>query len=66
MVHDVTASQVALGRSAYRDYGKGSGHAAGLNLGDCFAYALAIETGRPLLFVGDDFTHTDVEPALAS
>ena len=64
VVHDVTAAQVAIGRAAYRDYGKGSGHPAGLNLGDCFAYALAIETRRPLLFVGDDFGHTDVERAL--
>ena len=42
------------------DFGKGSGHAAGLNYGDCFAYALARELGEPLLFKGDDFAHTDI------
>ena len=56
--------QVAAARAAYRDYGRGSGHAAGLNFGDCFAYALAREQGAPLLFVGDDFARTDIEPAL--
>lgn len=63
-VHDVTATQVALARAAYRDFGKGTGHPAQLNVGDCFAYALARETGRPLLYVGDDFSHTDVTAAL--
>ena len=53
-----------LARDAYRRYGKGSGHAAKLNMGDCFAYALAKSTGEPLLFKGDDFRHTDIEPAL--
>ena len=61
----VTAAHVALARQAYRDYGKGSGHAARLNLGDCFAYALAKERDEPLLYVGDDFSHTDVRSALA-
>lgn len=42
----------------------GSGHAAGLNFGDCFAYALAATTGEPVLFTGDDFTHTDVLPVV--
>lgn len=59
----VTETQAHLARQAYRDYGKGSGHRAGLNFGDCFAYALAKDTREPLLFKGDDFTHTDVEPA---
>ena len=59
-----TATQADVARRAYRDYGKGSGHPAGLNLGDCFAYALATEQDEPLLFVGDDFTHTDVRSAL--
>ena len=58
----VDEQQVNAARAAYRDYGKGSGHAAGLNFGDCFAYALAATTGEPLLFKGDDFTHTDVLP----
>jgi len=46
-------------RSAYRRYGKGR-HPAGLNFGDCFSYALAISTGEPLLFKGNDFSKTDV------
>lgn len=58
------AAQARLARQAYATYGKGSGSPAGLNLGDCFSYALAKTTGLPLLFKGDDFTHTDVTPAL--
>ena len=54
----------AVGR-AYRSYGKGW-HAAGLNFGDCFAYALAKEHDCPLLFVGDDFSLTDVKPAFTA
>ena len=49
--------------AAYARYGKGV-HAAGLNFGDCFAYDAAMEDGRPLLFVGEDFRRTDVRPAL--
>ena len=49
--------------AAYLTYGKGV-HRAGLNLGDCFAYALAKELGAPLLYKGDDFIWTDVTPAL--
>jgi ribonuclease VapC len=60
----VTAAQAHLARSAYRDFGKGSGHPACLNFGDCFAYALAKESGEPLLFKGDDFTHTDIAAAV--
>lgn len=60
----VDEQQVNAARAAYRDYGKGSGHAAGLKFGDCFAYALAATTGEPLLFKGDDFTHTDVLPVV--
>lgn len=56
----VSAEHVRIARAAYQHFGKGSGHRAGLNLGDCFAYALARATREPLLFVGDDFTHTDV------
>jgi len=62
-IEPVTASQARIARAAYRDFGKGSGHPAGLNFGDCFAYALARESGEPLLFKGADFTHTDVESA---
>lgn len=63
-VVEVTVQQARIGRAAYQDFGRGSGHPASLNFGDCFAYALAKETGRPLLFKGDDFTHTDVLVAL--
>ena len=58
-----TPSQAVIARAAYRDFGKGSGHPAHLNMGDCFSYALASEMDEPLLFVGDDFTHTDVRAA---
>jgi ribonuclease VapC len=57
------AKQAAVASRAFRDFGRGSGHPAGLNLGDCFSYALANVAGEPLLFVGDDFVHTDVIPA---
>jgi ribonuclease VapC len=60
-VEPVTLNQARLAREAYRDFGKGR-HRAGLNLGDCFAYALAKETGEPLLFKGNDFGHTDIAP----
>lgn len=60
----VTATQAKLAREAYRDFGKGSGHAARLNLGDCFAYALARESGEPLLFKGTDFAKTDLGSAM--
>lgn len=59
----VTPEQAMLARDAYRDFGRGSGHPAQLNFGDCFAYALARETNRPLLFKGDDFAATDLTPA---
>lgn len=63
-IEPVTDAQARIAREAYRDFGKGSGHAAGLNFGDCFAYALAKVTGEPILFKGDDFVHTDLTPAL--
>lgn len=56
------ADQAEAARAAYRRYGKGR-HRAGLSFGDCFAYALAKISGEPLLFKGDDFTHTDIGPA---
>jgi ribonuclease VapC len=59
----VTEDQARIAREAYRDFGKGSGHAAQLNFGDCFAYALARDLGEPLLFKGDDFAKTDIRPA---
>jgi ribonuclease VapC len=63
-IEPVTHDQARIARDAYRDFGKGSGHKAGLNFGDCFAYALARSTGEPLLFKGNDFGHTDITPAL--
>ena len=60
----LTTQQAVLARSAYREYGRGSGHHAGLNLGDCFSYALAADRREPLLFVGDDFASTDLAPVL--
>jgi ribonuclease VapC len=60
VVEPVTASQARIAREAHRDFGKGTGHRAGLNLGDCFAYALARALNEPLLFKGDDFTYTDI------
>ncbi|MCR5857769.1 type II toxin-antitoxin system VapC family toxin [Mesorhizobium sp. J428] len=58
------ARQLSVARVAYIRYGRGTGHPAGLNLGDCFSYALAKSRNLPLLFKGDDFIHTDIEPAL--
>ena len=59
-VEPVTPRQAEIARQAYRDFGKGR-HKAGLNFGDCFAYALAKEMDEPLLFKGTDFARTDVE-----
>ena len=53
----------AMARAAFRAYGRGNGHPARLNFGDCMAYALAKVSGRPLLFKGGDFIHTDVVAA---
>ncbi|MFH1794808.1 MAG: type II toxin-antitoxin system VapC family toxin [Pseudomonadota bacterium] len=58
------ARQLSVARAAYIRYGRGTGHPAGLNLGDCFSYALAKSRNLPLLFKGDDFRHTDIQPAL--
>lgn len=63
-IMSVTVGQAQIARRAYWDYGKGSGHKAGLNFGDCFSYALARERHEVLLFKGDDFTHTDIMAAL--
>jgi len=63
IIEPVTEAQARLARDAYRDFGKGSGHPAGLNLGDCFTYALAKVKAEPILFKGDDFIHTDLMPA---
>lgn len=63
VVEPVTEEQAHAARQGYTDFGKGR-HAAGLNFGDCFAYALAKVTGEPLLFKGGDFTKTDVKAAV--
>ena len=60
----LTPDQARVAREAYRDFGRGSGHRAELNFGDCMAYALAKDTGEPLLYKGDDFVHTDVIAAV--
>ncbi len=62
-VEPVTAGQAGLARDAYLRFGKGF-QGAGLNFGDCFAYALAKDTGEPLLFKDDDFTRTDIASCL--
>jgi ribonuclease VapC len=64
-IEPVTAEQARIARQAYRDYGKGSGHPAQLNFGDCFSYALARDKREPILFKGDDFNHTDLRSALS-
>jgi ribonuclease VapC len=53
-----------LAVAAYRQFGRGR-HRASLNFGDCLAYAVARATARPLLYTGDAFRHTDIEPAIA-
>jgi ribonuclease VapC len=62
---DVDAAQLAAARDAFRRYGKGTGHPAALNFGDCFSYALAKTRDLPLLFKGADFAATDIRSALA-
>jgi ribonuclease VapC len=62
-IEPVTEQQAYLALDAYDRFGKGTGHPAGLNYGDCFSYALAKQTGEPLLFKGNDFTRTDLEAA---
>ena len=61
-IEPVSEAQARIAREAYRDFGRGSGHPARLNFGDCFAYALAKLAGEPLLFKGDDFLATDITP----
>jgi ribonuclease VapC len=56
--------QLEAAKTAYTTFGRGTGHRANLNMGDCFSYALAKTRNLPLLFKGDDFIHTDIEPAL--
>jgi ribonuclease VapC len=63
-IEPVTPEQARIARDAYRDYGRGSGHAANLNFGDCFSYALARAMREPILFKGEDFIHTDLRSAV--
>ncbi len=63
VVEPFTVEQAHIARQAFHDFGKGR-HPAGLNFGDCFAYALTKITGEPLLFKGDDFKKTDIVSAL--
>lgn len=63
-IEPVTARQAEIARAAYRDFGRHSGHPARLNFGDCFAYALAADSGEAILFKGDDFAHTDLQSAM--
>lgn len=60
----VTPRQGEVARLAHQRFGRGSGSPARLNYGDCFAYALSVVKGEPLLYVGDDFVHTDVASVL--
>ena len=60
-----TREQAGLAIAAFQRYGKGTGHAAGLNFGDCFSYALAKHFGDPILFKGNDFSLTDLVIAAA-
>jgi ribonuclease VapC len=64
VIEGVTKEIALIANIAYRRYGRGSGHKADLNFGDCFAYALAKASGEPLLFKGQDFSRTDVIPAI--
>ena len=64
VIEPVTPEQARIARQAYRYYGRGSGHPANLNFGDCFAYALARDKREPLLYKGDDFVHTDIRAAI--
>lgn len=59
----VTEQQARTALAAFAVYGKGHGHPAGLNFGDCLAYALAKVSGEPLLFKGNDFSQTDIQAA---
>ena len=64
VIEPVTEHHARLARQAYADFGRGSGHRAGLNFGDCLSYALALDTREPLLWMGDEFGHTGIASAL--
>ena len=61
----IGATIAAFAADAAERYGRGTGHPAGLNFGDCLSYAVAKHLNAPLLYKGDDFVHTDIESALA-
>jgi ribonuclease VapC len=63
-IEPVTEAQARLALDAYNRFGKGTGHPASLNYGDCFSYALAKDTREPLLFKGSDFAATDIGRAI--
>lgn len=63
VIEPFTSEQAYLAQRAWSIYGRGK-HRARLNFGDCFSYALAKSLDEPLLFKGDDFSHTDIEPAI--
>ncbi len=63
IVAEVSPRIADIAFDAYRRYGKGTGHGAALNYGDCFAYALAKHLGAPLLYKGGDFSQTDIQAA---
>ena len=65
IIEPVTVEQARIARQAYRDFGRGSGHRANLNFGDCFSYALAREKRESILFKGEDFGHTDLRSAVS-
>jgi ribonuclease VapC len=62
-IEPVTGDQANMARSAHLRFGKGTGHVAGLNYGDCFAYGLAKAMGAPMLCKGGDFPLTDIQIA---
>ena len=64
VVEPITVESLVLARAAHVRYGKGTGHPAQLNFGDCFSYALAKALGVPLLYKGEDFAKTDIVSAL--
>ena len=66
IVADFTPEHAEAARDAYVRYGKGSGHPAQLNFGDCLVYGFAKVEGEPLLFKGDDFAQTDLVAALVA
>lgn len=63
-IEPVTERQAKLARRAYAEFGRGSGHPARLNFGDCLSYALALDRREPLLWKGNDFGHTGIASAL--